>query len=132
MPGPIKHYKKRPKGMSSKKWKGPGKYYKRSGSAGWSKRTPALDKKRKAKKYKPKKRTSATGTGPYAHLHDQTITKKEYINYKTGRVVKTTTKKTTATRKKAKATASKAKTKTGKAKRKGSKRKGSKRKGRKK
>ena len=114
--------------MSAKKWKGPGEYYKRSGSAGWSKRNKKLDGKRKAKKYKGSK-TSSTGSGPYSHLHDQTITKKEYINYKTGKVVKTTTKKTTATRKKPPTKRKAPKRKTNK--RKGSKRKGSKRKGRK-
>ena len=114
--------------MSAKKWKGPGEYYKRSGSAGWSKRNKTLDGNRKAKKYKGSK-TSSTGSGPYSHLHDQTITKKEYINYKTGKVVKTTTKKTTATRKKPPTKRKAPKRKTNK--RKGSKRKGSKRKGRK-
>ena len=134
MPGPIKRYKTKPKGMSAKKWKGPGEYYKRSGSAGWSKRNKKLDGKRKAKKYKGSE-TSSTGSGPYSHLHDQTITKKEYINYKTGTVVKTTTKKTTSTRKKptTKRKAPKRKTTKRKApKRKTTKRKGSKRKGRKK
>ena len=127
MPGPIKRYKTKPKGMSAKKWKGPGEYYKRSGDAGWSKRNKKLDGKRKAKKYKGSK-TSSTGSGPYSHLHDQTITKKEYINYKTGKVVKSTTKKTTSNVKKPKRTTKRKAPKRKTTKRKAPKRKTTKRK----
>ena len=83
--------------MSSKKWKGPGKYYKRSKSAGWSMRTPTKDSNRK----KSKKKRSYTakqgkkGDGVYAHLHDYESKDMDslYVDFNKRKVVKRKRKK---------------------------------------
>ena len=90
MPGPIQYKKKDPDG----KGRGSGGYYKRSKQAGWSKRSPALDKKRKSstvkRKYTAKK--GKVGSGAYAHLHDTTIDK-NYVNFNKKKVISRKRKK---------------------------------------